>query len=86
MNFIKTNPHPEGRKTGDCVVRALTIADNKNWIDVYKELCDLGGSIYEMPSGKKTYEKYLLLNGWKKQKMPKHPNGRRYKWQYYTWT
>ena len=78
MNFIKTNPHPEGKKTGDCVVRALAIADNKKWIEVYDALCYTGRTIFEMPSGRKTYHQYLLENGWSKQPMPKHQNGKRY--------
>lgn len=79
MNFIKSNPHPTGKKIGDCVVRAISIAERKKWIDVYKDLCDIGGSIYDMPNSKATYEKYLTMNGWVKKKMPKHPSGKRMK-------
>ncbi len=79
MNFIKTNPHPAGKKTGDCVVRALAIAEDKRWLDVYDALCKLGRKLHEMPNSRKTYEAYLVKRGWVKQKMPKHPNGKRYK-------
>lgn len=79
MEFIKTNPHPAGKKTGDCVVRALAIAENKKWIDVYDALCALGRKMAEMPNSKGVYESFLIQNGWTKQKMPKHPNGKRYK-------
>lgn len=78
MKFIKTNPHPEGKKTGDCVVRALAIAEGKNWLDVYDALCQIGRRIYDMPNGKRTYETYLQEHGYTKQRMPKHANGRRY--------
>jgi hypothetical protein len=78
MNFIKTNPHPAGKKTGDCVVRSLVIAEDKKWLDVYDSLCKIGRDLFEMPNNKKTYETYLTNNGWTKQKMPKHPNGKRY--------
>lgn len=78
MNFIKTNPHPAGKKTGDCVVRALALAEDKNWLDVYDRLCSIGRTTFEMPNNKKTYEAYLAEHGWTKQRMPKHASGRRY--------
>lgn len=79
MNFIKTNPHPTGKKIGDCVVRALAIANNKKWIEVYEELCRIGMRLKDMPNSKTVYEEYLILNGWHKQKMPKHSTGKRMK-------
>lgn len=78
MNFIKSNPHPAGKKTGDCVVRALAIAEDKKWLDVYDALRKLGRKIHDMPNMKRTYEMYLLNQGWQKQRMPKFLNGRRY--------
>ena len=79
MEFIKSNPHPTGKKIGDCVVRAIAIAEAKKWTDVYKELCDIGLEIYDMPNSKPVYESYLERHGWKKQKMPKDINGKRLK-------
>ena len=79
MEFIKSNPHPKGKKIGDCVIRALAIADNKNWIDVYKDLIGVGLKIYDMPNSKPVYEYYLETQGWKKQPMPRHPSGKRMK-------
>lgn len=78
MEFIKTNPHPAGKKTGDCVVRALAIAEDKKWLDVYDALCAEGRKLHDMPNMKNTYETYLTKRGWKKQKMPKHATGKRY--------
>jgi hypothetical protein len=69
--FKKVNPHPKGKKTSDCVVRAFTVIEGRRWIDVYKDLCDLGGSIYCMPNDKGTWEEYMLRNGYKKFPMPR---------------
>ena len=33
MKFINYNANPKGRKTGDCVIRAIAFALNKSWID-----------------------------------------------------
>ena len=35
MKWIFYNPNPYGNNTGDCVIRALTLAFGKNWDDVY---------------------------------------------------
>ncbi len=78
MEFIKTNPHPRGKKTGDCVVRALACAESKRWLDVYDDLYKLGREMLDMPNMKKVYEEYLKRHGWVKHKMPKHWNGKRY--------
>lgn len=77
MKFIKSNPHPTGKKIGDCVVRAIAIAEAKKWNDVYKALCEIGAEIHDMPNSKPVYHLYLERAGWVKNKMPKHENGRR---------
>lgn len=38
MSFIYNNPHPKGKKVGDCVKRALTLATNKDYLEVQREL------------------------------------------------
>jgi hypothetical protein len=78
MQFKKTNPHPKGKKTSDCVVRAIAIAQNKTWEVVYKELCELGAKLYDMPNSKNVYTTYLQQHGYVKYPMPKHNNGKRY--------
>ncbi len=80
MRFLKSNPHPKGKKIGDCVVRSIAIAQNKKWIDVYRELCEIGFELSDMPNSKSVYEEYLKRNGWTKMPMPKD-NGKRIKLQ-----
>lgn len=84
MEFYKSNPHPTGKKIGDCVIRAIVIAEEKEWIDVYKELCEIGAEIFDLPNTKPVYEAYLKKHGWEKQKMPKHENGKRMKLREFT--
>ena len=40
--WIKCNPNPLGKQTGDCVVRAIAIATGQSWRDTYRELCKVG--------------------------------------------
>ena len=59
MGFVYCNPNPVKRKTGDCVVRALSIAFVRSWDDVYDELCKIGKEMKVMPSGKEAYLELL---------------------------
>ena len=79
MKFIKSNPHPTGKKIGDCVIRSIAIAENKKWDDIYQALCKVGFEVKDLPNTRAVYEKYLISNGWKKQPMPRHPSGKRMK-------
>ncbi len=38
MGYIPTNPNPENNQTGDCVVRAICIAEDRDWDDVYLDV------------------------------------------------
>lgn len=48
---------------GDCVIRALTKALNKEWIEVFDELVPIARKFQCMPNSKPCYEKYLIDNG-----------------------
>ena len=53
--FIYTNPNPQGSYVGDCVVRAISIATNKTWYDVYTDLTVTGLSMSDMPSSNRVW-------------------------------
>lgn len=76
--FKQENVNPRNLKTNDCVIRAIAKATGKSWHLVFASLCDIAGQRCEMPNSKRVYEKYLELNGWEKQKMPKHLDNTRY--------
>lgn len=64
------NENPCGKKVGDCVIRALTKALNKDWYTVYTELCLYGLKMCDMPSSNSVWHKYLADNGYS-QKLTK---------------
>lgn len=37
-NFIQSNPHPKGKRVGDCVVRAIVHAFDKDYMETRREL------------------------------------------------
>lgn len=78
MIFTKLNVNPKGRKTGDCVVRAIAKAMNQSWEDTLCDLHKVALKHYAMPNDKCTYDKYLTANGWTKEKMPRFSDNTRY--------
>ena len=48
---------------GDCVVRSLTKALNKDWFSVYDDLVVIARELQAMPNTKISYEQYLKQNG-----------------------
>ncbi len=78
MNFEKVNQNPKGRKSADCVVRALSYSSGKTWDKVYEELCTIGFKKKAMPNEKVTYEHWLKENGYIKMKQPRHANRTKY--------
>lgn len=79
MKFRRCNMNPKNIKAGDCVIRALALADDyEDYLRVYKELFEIGYKKCRMPNDKRVYEKWLQDHGWVKEKMPKKWTGKRY--------
>lgn len=61
--WIRCNPNPAKKEVPDCVIRAIAIALNRKWIDVYDDLCDLGRMQYNIPNADSVWGRYLYQNG-----------------------
>ena len=68
--FTKTNPNPNGSYVGDCVVRAISIAENQSWNETYINLCLMGLKMYDMPSSNRVWHEYLRTLGYKRRIVP----------------
>ena len=64
--WIQYNPNPHNKNVGDCVIRALTKALNKDWYSVYVGLSVVGYEMGDMPSANHVWGAYLRKNGFKK--------------------
>lgn len=72
------NANPKGKRTTDCVVRAICTALDQPYEQTVRELVDLWLKTgYEM-SETKGFGKYLESKGWKKQKQPRKPDNTKY--------
>lgn len=58
-SFTYTQVNPLHRNSGDCVIRAIAIAFNKDWYEVYDELISLGREMADMPNIPKVYSEYI---------------------------
>lgn len=70
MAFIFDNPNPNDALVGDCVIRAISIALNKKWDDVYIDLSTNGFLLRDMPSSNRVWGDYLKTNGYKSHILP----------------
>ena len=68
--WIRVNPNPKHREVPDCVIRAISIALNLRWYDVFDDLCALGRHECNMPSADAVWGKYLKENGWQQMLVP----------------
>lgn len=78
MGYIFFNNNPKKRRTGDCVIRAISFATGKEWQDVYSELSALGIERALIINDHKNWEEYLKYLGYEKQPMPKREDNTRY--------
>lgn len=58
------NPNPLKKNVGDCTVRAIALALNKEWDDIYLDLCLQGYVSKDMPSSNEVWGEYLTKRGW----------------------
>ena len=68
--WIRCNPNPLGKQTGDCVVRAIAIATNRSWRETYQQLCRVGEIECEMPSSNYVWGLVLKAQGYEQFLLP----------------
>lgn len=74
---IYYNPNPKKLEVGDCVVRAICKATDKDWDTVYMELCKLGLELKMMPNDTDNWKEYLRRNGFIEHKISNKKGSKR---------
>ena len=69
--WVKANPNPCGKETPDCVLRAICIALNMDWFQVYDDLCALARSECNVPTADAVWGKYLYTLGFQPFLLPR---------------
>ena len=70
MAFVFSNPNPNESYVGDCVVRALSIANKTSWYSTYIDLCEQGFILCDMPSSNRVWGEYLKSLGYRRHTLP----------------
>lgn len=68
--YIPTNPNPHNNLTGDCVIRAICIAEDKSWDDIYLDLMVKGFQMKDMIESNALWNSYLHSLGYKRYIIP----------------
>lgn len=61
---------------GDCVVRSISIATGRQYVDVFEDLMALGLEMGAYPNHDPVWKKYLKQLGWEANKPPRDPSGK----------
>lgn len=61
--YVYCNPNPKRKAVGDCVVRAISIALDKPWEEIYIDICAQGFKMADMPSANHVWGRYLRDKG-----------------------
>lgn len=70
--WIRANPNPERKEVPDCVIRAIAIALNMPWVQVFDELYSVARMDFNMPSADAVWGHYLYLKGFEPFVLPNH--------------
>ena len=68
--WVRCNPNPIERETGDCVIRAVAIATDQSWRKTYRDLCLLGEIHGDLPNSNMIWGMYLRERGAKQFLLP----------------
>lgn len=68
--WVKCNPNPVGRETGDCVIRAIAVATNQSWRSAFGDLCRLGAIQGDLPNSNMIWGMYLRERGGRQFLLP----------------
>lgn len=75
--FHYYNNNPKNRTTGDCVIRAISLATDTPYTQVLREMCELSCKTGYSIGSSQLEKKYLEARGWEKQKQPRMYDGRK---------
>ena len=68
--WVYYNSNPIGRRTSDCVIRAISVLTGKTWDQVYIEIFNWGFFLKDMASVNNLWSSYLRANGFKRRELP----------------
>ena len=77
--YVYYNANPKGKRTDDCVIRAIAEAEGRTWEDVLRQLVEYSIRTGYMVTAVENYSLYFEEHGWKKMKQPVKRNRQKYR-------
>lgn len=68
--YIETNQNPDGKRVGDCTIRAISAATLQDWESVYAALALEGFIQHDLMSANYVWGSYLRRCGWTRSAIP----------------
>lgn len=68
--YREFNNNPVARRAGDCAVRAVSLALDKDWQDAYAEIAAAGYLMGDMPSANWVWGSVLRKQGFSREVVP----------------
>ena len=76
--FRYHNANPKDRRTGDCVLRAISLSTGKSWDEVLDDLVEIAHKYKIMVNDPSCYDRYLQSLGFTKMKQPRKADNTKY--------
>lgn len=70
MGYVSYNANPQGKRVGDCTVRAISKALGQDWEQTYMEIAFKGFMLCDMPSANHVWGAYLKDKGFTRNVTP----------------
>ena len=70
MAYVKYNANPYGRRTSDCVIRAIAVLTGRSWDETYIDIFNWGFLLKDMPSVNNLWGSYLRSIGFRRFILP----------------
>ena len=68
--WIEANPNPVNNLTDDCVIRAISIILDADWLWVFDELCEIARAAYDIQISNNVWPKLLKREGFNRYILP----------------
>jgi hypothetical protein len=68
--WVSYNANPVNKRTGDCVIRALSKILGQPWEQTYTDLYVQGLKMHDMPSANAVWGAYLRSKGFEREAIP----------------
>lgn len=68
--YCEYNPNPNGKRVGDCVIRAIAKAMNMSWDAAYASIALQGYLMKDIMSSNSVWGEYLRRHGYKRYVIP----------------